>query len=97
MLVYGYAKECMYAGDGTFHVKVRIPSIHGPYTISSYQGNHIRNYVPDSELPYYQSVLLPHLPTEGEVVALMSRSDKNSEFIIIGLTGGSYQTGLTSI
>lgn len=51
----------------------------------------------DSDLPYYPSVLLPHLPNEGEVVALMSMNDKSTEFMIVGLTGGSYYTGVTNL
>lgn len=90
MIVNGYVKEYMYAGDGTLLIKVRIPSIHGPMNQREYNGNHVRNYVLDDDLPFYPSVLLPHLPVEGEVVALTSTNDKNSEFFILGLTGGSY-------
>ena len=97
MLVYGYVKDYKYAGDGTFYVKVRVPTIHGPYNMSGYKGQQVREYTPDSDLPYYQSLLLPHLPADGEVVALMSRTDNTSEFIVIGLTGGSYKSGLTTI
>ena len=97
MIVYGYVKQYQYTGDGTFLVQVRIPSVHGPYSQKSYNGKQVRNYVMDSDLPYYPSVLLPHLPTEGEVVALMSMNDKSTEFMIVGLTGGSYYTGVTNL
>lgn len=97
MIVYGYAKGYKYTGDGTLLVRVRIPSIHGAYDQKQYKGKTIRNYVRDDHLPYYESLLMPHLPAEGEVVALMSTNDKNSEFIVIGLTGGSYYKGATNI
>lgn len=97
MIVHGYVKGYMYGGDGTFWVKVRVPSIHGPYTQQGYQGNVVRNYTQDTDLPYYRSVLLPHLPTEGEVVALTSMNDKSTELFVIGLTGGSYVSGATDL
>lgn len=90
MIVNGYVKEYMYSGDGTLMIKVRIPSIHGPMNQREYEGKQVRNYVLDTDLPYYPSLLLPHLPVEGEVVALSSINDKNSEFLVLGLTGGSY-------
>ena len=90
MIVYGYVKDYMYTGDGTLMIRTRVPSIHGPMSQREYKGNQAKGYVRDQDLPYYQSVLLPHLPNEGETVALMSVDDKRSEFIIIGLTGGSY-------
>lgn len=89
MIINGYVKSFKYAGDGTLLVKVRIPSIHGPWNQKEYNGRPVRNYVLDEDLPFYPSVLLPHLPNEGEVVALTSTNDKNSEFFILGLTGGS--------
>ena len=49
MVVNGYAKDYMYTGDGTLFVRVRIPSIHGPYTEASYRGKHVRNYVRDED------------------------------------------------
>lgn len=97
MLVYGYAKDYRYDGQGTLYVRVRIPSIHGPYVQQNAQGKKLRNYVIDQDLPYYPSVLLPHLPNEGEVVALMSHDNTSNQFIIIGLTGGSYNLGVTDI
>lgn len=90
MIVNGYVKEYKYAGDGTLLIQVRIPSIHGPVDQKEYKGQQVRNYVRDIDLPFYPSVLLPHLPIEGEVVALISVNDKSTEFMIIGLTGGSY-------
>ena len=89
MIVYGYAKGYRYSGDGTLNVRVRIPAIHGPYRQSDSNGRTVRNYVQDSDLPYYPALLLPHLPTEGEVCALTSVNNTSSEFLVIGLTGGS--------
>lgn len=97
MIVYGYAKKYMYTGDGTLLIQVRIPIIHGPYSQSSYNGKSVRNYTRDEDLPYYSSILLPHLPNEGEVVALTSINEKSSKFLVIGLTGGSYYTGTTNL
>lgn len=97
MIVNGYVKSYRYSGDGTLMVQVRIPSIHGPYRQQEYKGNSVRNYVMDSDLPFYPSVLLPHMPNEGEVVALTSTNNRNSQFIVIGLTGGSYQNGTTNL
>lgn len=97
MIVHGYVKDYRYSGDGTMYVKVRIPAIHGPYTESGYNGQPVRNYVRDVDLPYYPSVLLPHLPNEGEVVALSTINEKSTEFFVLGLTGGSYYTGTTNL
>lgn len=97
MIVFGYAKEYSYSGDGTLEIRVRIPSIHGPYRKSDARGKTIRNYVRDEDLPFYPSLLLPHMPHEGEVVALSSTSENKQEFIVIGLTGGSYTNGLTNL
>lgn len=96
MIVNGYAKSYKYAGDGTLMIQVRIPTIHGPMDVKDYKGSVARNYVKDEDLPYYSSLLLPHLPSDGEVVVLMSRSDKTTELIVIGLTGGSYYSSLTN-
>lgn len=90
MIVNGYVKSYKYAGDGTLLLQVRIPSIHGPVNQREYKGEQVRNYVKDADLPFYQSLLLPHIPNEGEVVALASTNDKNSKFLVLGLTGGSY-------
>ena len=94
MVVFGYAKDYYYTGDNTLMVRVRIPNIHGPYRQEDARGKTIRNYVYDSDLPYYQSLLLPHLPREGEVVALtpISESSTNLDFLVIGLTGASYSS-----
>lgn len=97
MITYGYAKGYHYTADGTLLVQVRVPSIHGAYNQSNYRGKTVRNYTYDDDLPWYPSVLLPHLPTEGEVVALLSINNSNNNFIVIGLTGGSYNAGATNI
>lgn len=97
MIVYGYVKGYKYAGDGTMLIQVRIPNIHGAYNISDYGGKPMRNYVSDSDLPWYQSLLLPHTPTEGEVVALSSLDSSSSNWLVIGLTGGSYNAGVTNV
>ena len=98
MIVYGYAKGYKYRGDGTFQVQVRIPSIHGPYKQQNANGQIIRNYVYDDDLPWYDSVILPSTPNEGEVVMLMSTNESDDmQWVVIGLTGGSYNAGLTSI
>lgn len=95
MITYGYVKQYYYTNDGTLMIQVRVPSIHGPYKQSDAGGKIIRNYVRDDDLPFYQSLLLPHLPLDGEVVALLATSSSNNDFIVIGLTGGSYQSGST--
>lgn len=95
MIVNGYVKSYKYAGDGTLMIQVRIPTIHGPMDQKEYQGNSVRGYVRDADLPYYPSLLLPHMPAEGEVVVLISKNDKSTEFVVIGLTGGSYYNNLT--
>ncbi len=92
MIVYGFAKDYNYANDGTLLIKVRIPSIHGPYR----QEISKAPYVQDADLPWVESVLLPHLPTEGDVVMLQSvNPGKGSEYVCVGLTGGSYYKGVT--
>lgn len=93
MIVYGYAKQYYFTNDSTLMIKVRIPSIHGPYKRSDANGKTLRNYVKDEDLPYYPSLLLPHFPLDGEVVALLSTSSSKSDFLVIGLTGGSYSSG----
>lgn len=96
MITFGYAKDYMYTGDGTLMIQVRIPSIHGPYKQTEYKGKSGYAYTRDEDLPYYQSLLLPHLPTEGEVVAVASLDKGLSNFIVIGLTGGSYTASITN-
>lgn len=95
MVTYGYAKDTRYTGDGTLLVKVRIPSIHGPNSQKEYKGKSVRNYTFDADLPYYPSLLLPHLPTTDEVVALLATNDSNNQFLVIGLTGGRYSLNIT--
>lgn len=97
MITYGYAKDYRYTGDGTLMIQVRIPSVHGAYNQSNYRGQTVRNYTRDDDLPWYPSLLLPHLPNEGEVVAVSSINNANNEFIVIGLTGGSYYSGVTNL
>ena len=95
MIINGYVKGYKYAGDGTLLIKVRIPSIHGPMDQREYNGQQIRGYVLDADLPYYPSVLLPHLPNDGEVVALTSTNESSSKFFVLGLTGGAYYSNVT--
>ena len=97
MIVYGYVKAWRYAGDGTMQIQVRVPNVHGAYKISDYKGKKIRNYTDDSDLPWYPSLLLAHIPTEGEVVALSSLDNSASNWIVLGLTGGSYNSGVTNL
>jgi hypothetical protein len=92
MISYGFAKDYRYDGDGTLKVQVRIPSIHGPYK----QDVSKHSYTLDKDLPWITSVILPSMPTEGDVVALQTiNNSKSSDFLIIGLTGGNYHTGST--
>lgn len=93
MITFGYAKQYRYTNDNTLEIQVRIPSIHGPYKQTDAGGKIIRNYVQDDDLPYYPSLLLPHLPNEGEVVAISSMSTSTSNMLVIGLTGGNYYAG----
>lgn len=89
-MIYGFAKDYTYDGDGTLKVKVRIPAIHGPYR----QEMSKQKYTLDKDLPWYTSLLMPNFPNEGDVVVLESvTSSNNSQFIIIGMTGGNYHNG----
>lgn len=90
MLINGYVLDTQYDGTGQLLIKVRIPNIHGPMNMRDYQGKLPRNYVQDEDVPYYPSVLLPHQPDPGEVVVLSSTNDKSSDFVVVGMTGGSY-------
>lgn len=98
MIVFGYAKDYYYTGDSTLLVRVRIPNIHGPYRREDAKGQTIHNYVKDENLPYYQSVLLPRNPNDGDVVALtnLSNSNTNTNFFVIGLTGATYFSSSTN-
>lgn len=95
MFIYGYVKDYRYTGDGTFEVQVRIPNIHGPYKQTSSRGK--KAYVKDEDLPWYPSILMPHLPREGEVVLLSSTNNTMNDLVVLGLTGGSYWNGVTDL
>lgn len=97
MVIYGYAKDYTYEGVGNLMIRCRIPSIHGPYNYNDFKGTRPKRYVKDEDLPYYPSVLLPYLPIEGNVVALMSLDEGNNQFIVIGLMGSTYNSGATNI
>ena len=97
MVLYGYAKDYYYTNDGVLQIRVRIPQIHGAFSQSDYRGKPVRGYVLDENLPYFPSVLLPHLPIDGEVVALSSINESMNEFLVIGLTGASYYSGKTTL
>ena len=90
MIVYGYVNNHKYDSDGTLQIQVRIPNVHGPMKKTEYKGKPVRNYTEDNNLPWYNSVLLHHLPVAGEVVMLQAVNDKSTEFVVLGLTGGSY-------
>lgn len=90
MISYGYVKDYMYTGTGELQLQVRIPNIHGPVDQREYLGQRVRNYVDDSNLPWYPSLLLPHTPNTNEVVALLAVNEAHNEFVVIGLTGGQY-------
>ena len=96
MIINGYVKSYKYSGDGTLLVQVRVPQIHGPMDPKEAKGNLIRTYVRDENLPYYPSLLLPHLPAEGEVVALITKNEKTTDLMVLGLTGGSYYNNYMS-
>lgn len=95
MMVLGYAKDYYYAGDSSLQIRVRIPSIHGPYRQQDAGGKTVRNYVQDSDLPYYQSIILPRTPRDGDVVVLasMNNSESKPDFMVVGTTGSSYNSG----
>lgn len=97
MIVYGYVKNVKYSGDGTLLIQTRIPNIHGPYLLSDYKGKKIHNYTADADLPWYPSLVLPYTPGDGDVVAITSLDKSSSNWMIIGLTGGSYNAGATAI
>lgn len=90
MIIFGYAKQYRYTNSGTLEIQVRIPNIHGPMTELQYKGQKVKNFIRDADLPWYPSLLLPHLPNSGEVVALQSMNESGNDFLVIGLTGGQY-------
>lgn len=90
MVYFGFAKNYRYDGDGTLQIQVRIPLIHGPYKQQVTKSVYTR----DDDLPWVNSVLLPILPVEGDVVVVSSvNTAHNSEMIVLGLTGGNYHNG----
>lgn len=97
MVINGYVKDHKYEADGTLVIQVRIPSIHGPMDISDYRGKIARNYVRDEDLPYYSSLILPRTPEKDDVVVLISKNDKTTEFIVLGLTGAKYNKNLSNL
>lgn len=95
MITYGYAKGYYYDSQGCMYIRVRIPSIHGAYKQKDYKGAQIKNYVLDENLPSYQAAILPRTPSEGDVVMLQSTSEgTGSDFVVIGITGASYNDGI---
>ena len=90
MVVYGYAKQCRYDDSGALQIQVRVPVIHGPYVQYGHNGRTLRNYVRDADLPWYPSLLLTALPSDGDVVALIPTDDGKSEFLVLGRMGSSY-------
>ena len=98
MIVYGYAKGYYYDSRGCMYVKVRIPNEHGAYRQQDYKGAQIKNYTLDEDLPFYESVLLPRVPSEGDVVVLTTKSEgRGSDFMVIGLTGAKYNDGVVDL
>lgn len=93
MIVYGIVVDSKYEASGEFLVKVRVPSIHGPVDQKEYRGRRVHTYTPDSDLPYYHSLLLPHVPAYGEIVAIASTGDSSSNWLVLGYTGASYSSG----
>lgn len=90
MIVYGYAKNYAYEGDGTLKVQVRIPTIHGPYKQVSTK----QPYTKDEDLPWVTCLLTVNLPLEGDVIMMQSINEsRSSDFVGLGLTGGNYHNG----
>lgn len=85
MIVYGIVKSSETRSDGTLWIKVRVPLIHGADDQKMYDGRTIRNYVLDDDLPWYQSIQLPVVPSFGSIVALSTVNDSKNEFIVIGV------------
>ena len=97
MIVYGYAKDVKYSGDGTMYVRVRIPVIHGPDDRSEYKGREVRNYVWDKDLPYYQANILASVPVNGDILELQTPSEGSTDFIVTGITGSTLAQSLTNL
>lgn len=94
MIVQGYVIDSKYSGDGTLYLQIRIPSIHGPMNQREYRGQPVRNYTREGDLPWYPSILFNPIPDRGQVVQLSSTNDKNSDFTVIGMTGGNYYSNI---
>ena len=94
MIVYGYVIDTKYTNSGEFYIQVRIPNIHGAMNEETYDGQKIRNFTSQKDLPWYPSLLLPYRPNYGAIVALASTNEKKAEFLVIGLTGGYYKPAL---
>lgn len=94
MIVYGYVLDSKYEASGEFKIKVRIPAIHGPMDLKEYKGQRVRNYVSDSDVPFCTSLILPHEPAYGDVVAVSTTGDSASDWLVLGYTGGSFATSL---
>jgi hypothetical protein len=90
MIVFGYAKQSRRNLRGVLEIQVRIPTIHGPWSMAEYRGELVRNYIRDEDLPYFQSIELPRIPQSGDVVALEALDSGSTEWLVIGLTGANY-------
>ena len=86
MITFGYVKGVESREDKTLWIKVRIPSVHGADSQKAYDGQTIRNYTADEDLPWYQSIYLPQTPKVGDIIALSTMNNANNEFLIIGIT-----------
>ena len=93
MITLGYAITYRYAANGTTEVQVRIPNVHGPMNKSEYQGKTANGYVEEKDLPYFMSVIMPHMPSYGDVVVLEAVSENKHRWVVIGMTGGNYSKG----
>lgn len=97
MITFGYAKSYRYTDAGVLEIQVRIPSVHGAFHKSDYLGRTIRNYVEDKDLPWVESVLLPQLPNDGDVVVVAGLNASMNDFIVLGITGANYDSGITNV
>lgn len=91
MVIYGIAIDTRYSNSGELEVKTRIPNVHGPMSETEYQGAQVTNYTREADLPWYKSILLPNLPNYGEIVLLDSVNGANNEWVVLGVTGGTYK------